>query len=287
MDHMRKAEQVSRGADDVERVQGIAEAARCLALLEKDYGQAESWLLEARALAKRLSIEDFAVSDGTGLLATHRGRYAEAREQLSMARELARRAGDRLREFQALEHLLAVALCEDDSDQCRSIVDELCTLAERLPEGSESPFARAAKALVAFILQEGSVDDLDAGLDQLRQADAKQRLTFVLLSAAHVEIERRLFERAALHALEALEYTEILDRGTDRVCATALAGLSALGRGQPEVAQEMARRLDGESLRTVAARSLSRVAALFEALGLAPLADPSALADSVVDAAFD
>jgi hypothetical protein len=49
----------------------------------------------------------------------------------------------------------------------------------------------------------------------------------------------------------------------------------------------MARRLDGENLRTVAARSLSRVAALFEALGLAPLADPSALADSVVDAAFD
>lgn len=45
-----RAELASRGTDDRNRAIGIAETARCLVILERDLAQAESLLLEARAM---------------------------------------------------------------------------------------------------------------------------------------------------------------------------------------------------------------------------------------------
>jgi hypothetical protein len=47
--HSLRAEYVARGADPREQIVAMAEAARCLALLERDLGQAEALALEAKS----------------------------------------------------------------------------------------------------------------------------------------------------------------------------------------------------------------------------------------------
>jgi DNA-binding SARP family transcriptional activator len=76
--HTLRAELVSRAADDKERVVAMAEAARCLALLERDLPQAEALLLESGALSARLGLEPAAIPDATGMLRLHEGRLDEA-----------------------------------------------------------------------------------------------------------------------------------------------------------------------------------------------------------------
>ena len=75
-----RAEFVSRSTDEKQQVHGMAEAARCLALLERDLGQAEALALEARAVAQRLGVEPNAISDALGLLRLHQGAIEEAAE---------------------------------------------------------------------------------------------------------------------------------------------------------------------------------------------------------------
>ena len=43
----------ARGGSDEEHIVGMAEAARCLAMLERDLTHADAMLMEARALAAR------------------------------------------------------------------------------------------------------------------------------------------------------------------------------------------------------------------------------------------
>ena len=62
---------VSRSAEPGEHVVAMAEAARCLALLERDLGQAESLLLEASAPAQRTGVESEAIAAANGMLRLH------------------------------------------------------------------------------------------------------------------------------------------------------------------------------------------------------------------------
>ena len=87
---MLRAEFVSRSTDEKQRVHAMAEAARCLAMLERDLGQAEALALEARALAQRLDFEPNAISDAIGLLRLHQGAVEEAAALFARARDVAR-----------------------------------------------------------------------------------------------------------------------------------------------------------------------------------------------------
>ena len=87
---MLRAEFVSRSTDEKQRVHAMAEAARCLAMLERDLGQAEALALEARGLAQRLDFEPNAISDAIGLLRLHQGAVEEAAALFGRARATSR-----------------------------------------------------------------------------------------------------------------------------------------------------------------------------------------------------
>src|SRR5262249_40971547 len=69
--HMLHAEQLSRTTEGRERVVALGEAARCLALLERDLGQAEALAHEAEGLSKQIQYEPAAVPDAVGMLRLH------------------------------------------------------------------------------------------------------------------------------------------------------------------------------------------------------------------------
>ena len=106
--HMMRAEVVSRAADEKAQVVAMAEAARCLVLLERELPRAEALALEARARSERAGVRPPAIADAQGMLRQHQGLLAEAAELFEQARLESLRSGERMGEFQALEHLVVL-----------------------------------------------------------------------------------------------------------------------------------------------------------------------------------
>ncbi len=224
--HMLQAEQISRGSAPGQRVVALAEAARCLTLLERDLGHAQALVLEAEALAQREAVDADALADALGLLALHEGRLDEAAAHLTRARDCYRRTQDRLGEFRALEHLLEVEVAQGQLDVARQLCSELGELAARLREGSEAPAARVCAAVVRYLAAGAAVSaadraELDAALDGLRTVDAKHRLLRALLCAADCELQRGAVADARRRADEALRLALQLERPSDIVLARA------------------------------------------------------------------
>jgi len=140
----------------------LAEAARCLTLLERDLPQADAMISEAGALSARLAIEPAAIPDAIGMLRLHDGRLDAATANFQRARDLCRREEDRLGEFRALEHLVMVHLQQRRFADARALTAELVQIANRLREGSEAPFAHAVSAMCEYALTPGAGADLDA-----------------------------------------------------------------------------------------------------------------------------
>jgi DNA-binding SARP family transcriptional activator len=234
-----RAEFVSRGTDDQDRAIGIAEAARCLVILERDLAQAEALLLEARALTDRSGEPTWAVFDGLGLLRLHAGALDEAKAAFEQAWALARKQGDRLQEFMSLEHLVAVSIHGCDEEQACAYARELAVIGEKLRDGSERSLGRAMLALCRY--RKDEVDyraALDDALEALREVDAKQRLAFVLTQAASIESERGELETARARASEAVELGEILEKPSETGLARAVLLRVARERGDSRDAQE-------------------------------------------------
>ncbi|WP_448207169.1 ATP-binding protein [Azospirillum sp. sgz302134] len=264
-----RAELVSRSADEKVRVVALAEAARCLSLLERDLGQAEAFALEARALAQRHGIEPNAIPDALGLLRLHQGTTHEAAALFAQARAAARRDGERDAEFMALEHLVWVEIREGRFDRAEAPCAELAELAARLrQDGSEAPYARALGALCRFARGDAGADhDLDAALAALALADAKHRLAVILLCAAEIDHRAGRHARARTRAGEALRLAALLDLPSETACAHA-----ALVRIAEAVGDEAERRVHRGALRDLRTRNLSQHArTLVEAV--APDAD--------------
>ena len=230
--HLLRAEAVSRAADDRERVVALAEAARCLALLERDLGQAEALLLEAGSLSTRLGVEPMAIPDGVGMLRLHEGKVEDAAPLFVRARALARRDGDPLAEYQALEHLVALELQRGAFAVAADLGAELVELGDKLREGSEAPFARAALALARYGAgEEDAIADLDRAIGELRMADAKHRLAYVLARAAALELRGGNAEAAGRRAAAALDLAETMQRPSEAAMARATLARAAAARG--------------------------------------------------------
>ncbi len=105
-----------------------------------------------------------------------------------------------------------------DFESARNRSAILVELGEKLPIGSEGPFARAMAAVCEYALED-ETDSLNAAFDQLRGVDAKHRLAYALTRAALIDIERERFDRAIARAGEALECAQLLDRATDVMLA--------------------------------------------------------------------
>lgn len=239
-----QAELVSRSADERERVVAMAEAARCLTMLERDLPQAEALALEAEALARRLAIEPDAIADAKGMLRAHRGGFEEADALFRRARLVARRDGDRVNEYLALEHLVTLHLERNGLGQCESACSELLTLAEKLREGSELPFARALLALCAMARRRGATSEaFDSALAALRSADSKHRLAFICSSAARYALERESYEDARALGEEALAAATAISRASDMAMALAILVRVAARTGEAAEREDLRDRL--------------------------------------------
>jgi len=251
---MMRAEQVSRAAGDREHAVGMAEAARCLALLERDLPQAEALLLEAGALSDRLGIEPAAIPDAVGMLRLHAGRLDDAAQLFERALILARAAANHDDEFRALEHLVMVELQRQRYDRALAQCAELGPIGERLREGSEAPFARTLTALARYALAEpDALAELETGLAALRVADAKHRLAYALTQAARLEVERGTLDLARAHAEEALRVAQQLRRPSETVLAHVVLTRVAARTGDAEAYTRHAGALDATTIRGVSA----------------------------------
>jgi predicted ATPase len=258
-----QSERVARGGGDEEHIIGMAEAARCLAMLERDLPQADAMLMEAQALAARKGVAHNAIPAALGMLRFHENKLDESVELFKEARTLARARGDRLSEFQANEYLAMIDFERGRADAARAHCRSLVELGDKLRDGSERPFAHALHGLCQYALADDSAP-LDAALEALRAADAKHRLAYTLTRAALLDVERDRPDAAIARATEALAYAETLDRPTEILLAHA-----ALARARKALADTAGYERHVAALKSleqapVAGWARERVAALAE-----------------------
>jgi tetratricopeptide (TPR) repeat protein len=254
-----QAERVVRGASEEEHVVGLAETAKCLAMLERDLSDADAMLMEASALASRRSIVHHAIPAAQGMLHFHRGELDQAEEAFLEARTLCKSAGERIGEYQAYEYLAMIDLERGRFDAALERCHALLEVGERIREGSEAPFARALEGLCRYALEDDDAG-LDTAVDELRLADAKHRLACVLTRAALLDVERGRHDRAIERAAEALECAEALERPTDIALARIALAEACLGAGDASAAVQHREAMAALDPATVARWALERTA---------------------------
>lgn len=213
-----QAERVTRSASDEEHIVGMAETARCLALLERDMPQADAMSMEAQALAQRMNMHHRAIPAAVGMLRYHQNKLQEAEELFQEARTLCKSAGDRVNEYQAIEYLVMIDFERGDFPLALQRCTALVALGDKLREGSEAPFARALEGLCLYAMNDDTAQ-LEVALDELRVADAKHRLAYTLTRTALFDVDRGRQQKAIARACEALGYAESLERGTEKLLA--------------------------------------------------------------------
>jgi predicted ATPase len=247
-----RAESVARAADAREQVVAMAEAARCLALLERDLGKAEALALEAKARATNIGVETAAIPDALGMLRFHQGEWEDAASLFQGARDLSLKLGDRAGEFRALEHLVVLELERKRFGVAQELCRELVPLAAKLREGSEAPFARCLAALAEDAGHDERTTEIDAALESLRIADAKHRLAYALLSAADRDLEHGETDKARARGEEALRLAELLERPTETALAHVVLLRCAISKGAVREAERHAETLRSPNMTAVA-----------------------------------
>jgi DNA-binding SARP family transcriptional activator len=227
-----QAERVARHAGDEDQIVGMAESAKCLAMLERDLPEAEALLLEARALAGRSRLRVPAIPAGLGMLRFYENRLDEAEALFHEARALYKSAGDRVGEFQANEYLVMIDVERGRYDLARARCGELLAIGEKLRDGSEAPFARALEALCRYA-EDDDAGALDAAFEALRIADAKHRLASALSRTAWIDLERGRHGAAIERAEEALTCAEALERPTEQLLAHVILAHACAESGDP------------------------------------------------------
>jgi tetratricopeptide (TPR) repeat protein len=230
-----QAVRVVRGGQDEAQIVGMAETAKCLGLLERDLPQAHAMLLEASALAERRGFNHYAIAAGLGMLRFHGNRLDEAEELFREARTLCKSSGDRVCEFQSNEYLAMLDVQRGKLVAARERCNELLMLGGKLREGSEEPFARAMLGLCNYAIDD-EPEGLDAALTDLRVADAKHRLAYILTRAALIDCERGRVDSAVARAGEALQYATLLERPTEMLIAHAVLSHASRKRGESAAA---------------------------------------------------
>jgi tetratricopeptide (TPR) repeat protein len=259
-----QAERVIRSGSDTDQIIGMAETAKCLAMLERDLPQANAMLTEAQAIAARTRMSHQSIAAGLGMLRYHENRLDEAEELFKECRALCKSAGDRISEFQANEYLVMIDLERGRVEAACSRCDELLNIGVRLREGSEAPFARALRGLCLYVMED-EVKPLETALEELRAADAKSRLAYVLTRAALIDLERERLDEAIARGREALEYAQILERTTEMALAHAVLGLALRSSGDAARSTEhiaSMRKLDPSLIAAWARKHIDKLAAL-------------------------
>jgi hypothetical protein len=226
-----QSERAARGASDREQIIGMADTAKCLLMLERDLSQADAMLMEAEALAARQRVRHHSIPAGLAMLRFYENRLDEAEELFKQARTLCKYAGDRVCEYQANEYLVMINFQRGRFADAKARCGELLTLAGKLREGSEAPFANALYGLCVYAMEDVA-DTLDNALEDLRIADAKHRLAYVQTRAALLDYERGRTDKAIERASEALVCAELLERATELMLAHLVLALGNEAAGR-------------------------------------------------------
>jgi DNA-binding SARP family transcriptional activator len=216
-----QSERAVRGGRDEDHIIGMAETAKCLVMIERDLSRADAMLMEAQARSARMGFRHFAIPAALGMLRFHENKMEEAAEFLKESRTLCKSAGARFDEFQANEYLAMIEFQRGSYEQARDYCRTLEEIGAKLRVGSEAPFARALTALCEYAISDQD-DGLDPALEELRVADAKHRLAYVLTRAAQLDCERGRIEAAQGRASEALDHATLLQRATEMALARAI-----------------------------------------------------------------
>ncbi len=233
--------QVSRAEGDQDRITAMSEAARCLALLEKDLPEAEGLLLQASSLAERLGVESAHLRDGQGLLRLHQGKLDEAARLFAQAARSAQREGSRILEFYTRSHALMLEIQRGDFAAARQLAPALEALGTKLRHGSELSFAKALGCFCDLADGDESVrDELLSHLEELRLVDAKFRLVFILGRLADFDRVAGQLTWAKKEAEESLSVAQTLDRNSEQVMARCTLADIALAEGDgPEALKQL------------------------------------------------
>ncbi len=255
--NIMQAERVSRSAEPEERSQALAHAARCLVLLERNLGQAEAFVLEASGVSQRSGRSSAAVAFALAMIASHRGEYDEAEMAFREAQDLARRSGERLAEFGAIEHRLMLALDRNDADLAVVLAGELRELGAKVRPGAEVAISNALAALAGLLTETATQAHFEEAVEELRQADAKFELAFVLTRRARSALASGLVGVAEQAAASALEVSRAVGRRSEETVAMVVLAQLAEGAGDRAPRTELLQRLEqtGEADMSAAARS--------------------------------
>jgi DNA-binding SARP family transcriptional activator len=213
-----QSEMITRGAGEGEHLVGMAEAAKCLAMLERDLNRAEAMVMEARALAEPDTAAYHALPLAEGILRYIENDMAQAEILLREARTLCKSAGDHISEYQANEYLAMAELERERFEAARERAGVLVELGAKIREGSEEPFARALSGLCTLAL-EGDETALTPAVGALREADAKHRLAYVQNRAAALDLDDGRIDSARDRAEEALRCAGLMERTSEMLIA--------------------------------------------------------------------
>jgi len=230
-----QSERAARSGKEEDQIIGMAEAAKCLVMIERDLSKADAMLMEAEARSSRLGLNYQAIPAGIGMLRYHENRLDEAAELFKESRALCKSAGARIDEFMANEYLMMIEFQRGRYAEARAYCEILESIGEKLRIGSEGPFAKALTALCDYAIDD-RIDDLERALEALRVVDAKHRLAYTLTRTAQIDCERGRLEDAARHAGEALEYASLLQRATEVALARAVLACTCRAQGDTDAA---------------------------------------------------
>lgn len=222
--HSERVVEIGRAANPIMTVRALASSGSCLAEVGREMARAEALLEEARSLAARVGYESADLYWGLGRVRLHTGDYDEGRALLQRAYTMAQQEQDHWRECWVLSYLAMTELESGNPVAALTYSQAIATVASQIQgQGSESAVADALTALARYHLQESDAAvALDRATDVLRQLDNRRMLSYLLSSAAEVDLAGDRPTQAIEKAAAALSEAQAIDQIIDLAQAWAL-----------------------------------------------------------------
>jgi len=261
-DSLAMSEQTSRNADPETRARTMARAGRCLVQIERELPKAKALLEEAVLLSGPMNLVLPDIPMGLGLVKHWEGDYEAAERLLEQGWSSAAAQLNHWLAYESLSRLVMVLLECGRPEVAVAHCSELESLAAKLGEGSELPFAATLQALARLAMGEAEAPaEVERALDRLRAMDTKGHLAYSLNFAAEIALGAGDLASAARRAEEALRAADAVERRTE-VARSRLI----LARLAERIGDAASARSQVEALRDDLLRPLGMIAATRKAI---------------------
>jgi DNA-binding SARP family transcriptional activator len=261
-DSLALSERTSPEADPETKVRTMARAGRCLVQIERELPKAKELLEEAVLLSAPMSLVVPDILMGLGLVKHWEGDYEAAEKLLEQGWSSATAQLNHWLAYESLSRLVMLLLESGRPEAAVARCSELESLAGKLGEGSELPFAVTLRALARLAMGEAEAPaEVEHALGRLRAIDTKGHLAYSLNFAAEVAFGAGDLASAARRAEEALRAADAVERRTE-VARSRLI----LARLAQRIGDAAAARSQLEALRDDLQRPLGMIAATRKAL---------------------